>query len=89
MNSPRQIVEKQRLFDNFRNIYGEGFYLFEPVVNLEVRLTEKLRISPGLSYRFVSGLDEESPFISYTRVNNGDMSGLNIRIALLSSGRKN
>lgn len=79
--------EKSNVFDNFWNVYGEGFYLLEPGINLEVNLTEKLRFSLGLSYRFVTGLDDESPFVSYTHVTNKDMSGLNIRVAILSAGK--
>ncbi|MFZ2285952.1 MAG: hypothetical protein WAV93_03105 [Bacteroidales bacterium] len=80
--------EKSSLFDNFRNIYGEGFYLIEPGSDIEVNLTERLRLSLGVSYRFVTGLDDESTFVSYTHVTNGEMSGLNIRTGLVFAGRK-
>ena len=49
---------KSSAFDNFGNITGDGFYFLEPGVNVEFNITEKARLVVGLSYRYVTGLDE-------------------------------
>lgn len=80
--------EKSSLFDNFWNIYGTGFYMIEPGVNLEINLRERSRFVTGVSYRFVTGLDEESPHVSITNVTNKEMSGLNIMAGFIFKGGK-
>lgn len=80
--------EKSSLFDNFWNIYGTGFYMIEPGVNLEVNLSERARFVTGVSYRFVTGLDEESTHVAITNVTNKEMSGLNIMIGFIFKGGK-
>lgn len=80
--------EKSSLFDNFWNIYGTGFYMIEPGVNLEINLRERTRFVTGVSYRFVTGLDKESPHVSITNVTNKEMSGLNVMAGFIFRGGK-
>ena len=80
--------EKSSLFDNFWNISGTSYYMIEPGINLEVNLKENLRFSTGISYRFVTGLDEYNQYVSITNVTNEDMSGINVRIGLVFGGSK-
>jgi hypothetical protein len=49
---------KSSAFDNFGNVTGDGFYFLEPGVNVEFNITDKTRLIVGLSYRYVTGLDE-------------------------------
>ena len=51
---------KSSAFDNLLNITGDGFYFIEPGINVEFNLTAKTRLLIGLSYRYVTGLDEVS-----------------------------
>lgn len=74
--------EKSSLFDNFWNISGASFYVLEPGINMDLNLKESLRFTVGLSYRFVTGLNENSEFVSLTKVTNSDLSGINFRIGL-------
>jgi hypothetical protein len=78
--------EKSSLFDNFWNISGTSFYLIEPGINMEINLKEKMRFVTGLSYRFVTGLDENNHYVSRTNVTNQDLSGINIKVGLIFSG---
>ena len=80
--------EKSSLFDNFWNISGTSFYLVEPGVNFEINLKEKMRFVTGLSYRFVTGLDENNQYVSLTHVTNKDMTGINVKIGLIFKGGK-
>jgi hypothetical protein len=80
--------EKSSLFDNFWNISGTSYYLIEPGINLEINLKENMRFVTGLSYRFVTGLDEDNQYVSLTHVTNKDMSGINIKIGLIFNGGK-
>jgi hypothetical protein len=73
---------KSGLMDNFWNISGAGFFLMEPGANLEVNLSKRLTLVTGLSYRYVSGLDENSKNVQKTHVTNKDLSGLNFSIGL-------
>jgi len=73
---------KSGLFDNFWNISGAGFYLAEPGLNLELNLSKRLTLVTGLSYRFVTGLNENNENISITHVTNKDLSGVNFNIGL-------
>jgi len=73
---------KSGLLDNFWNISGTHFFLMEPGVNIEVNLSGRTSLVAGMSYRFVTGLDENNENISITHVNNRDMSGLNFNIGL-------
>ena len=75
--------EKSSLFDNFWNISGTSYFQLEPGVNMELNLRENMRLSAGISYRFVTGLDENDQYVSRTRVTNEDMSGVNVRIGLV------
>jgi len=70
--------EKTSLFDNYGNISGPGFFLIEPAINVELNLSAKARLTLGLGYRFVTGLDEDDELISTTKVTNEDLSGLNL-----------
>jgi len=49
---------KSSALDNFGNITGDGFYFIEPGINVEFNITETTRLVVGLSYRYVTGLDE-------------------------------
>ena len=62
--------------------------MFEPGVNLEINLKKNMRFVTGLSYRFVTGLDEKNQYVSLTQVTNEDMSGINIKIGLIFKGGK-
>jgi hypothetical protein len=73
---------KTGLLDNFWNISGEQFFMMEPGFNLEMNLSYRVALVAGVSYRFVSGLDSESKYVSNTHVTNKDMSGLNFNIGL-------
>ena len=42
----------------------------------------RFRMVVGLSYRIVSGLDEDSELISTTEVKNDDFNGLNFNVGL-------
>jgi hypothetical protein len=71
---------KSGLLDNFWNISGASFFLMEPGINLEVNITNHMILIMGASYRYVSGLNENSEDISHTHVTNKDMSGVNFNI---------
>jgi hypothetical protein len=81
--------EKSSLFDNFWNISGTSYFLIEPGINMEINLKERLRFVTGLSYRVVTGLDENNHYVSITNVTNKEMSGINIKIGLIFTGRNN
>lgn len=73
---------KSSLFDNFWNISGAHFFMSEPGVNLEVNLSTRLTLVTGISYRYVTGLNEDNENISRTRVTNKDLSGINFNVGL-------
>ena len=73
---------KSGLFDNFWNISGAHFFMMEPGVNLELNLSKKLTLVMGVSYRYVTGLNEQDENVSITHVTNKDLSGLNFNIGL-------
>ncbi len=73
---------KSGLFDNFWNISGAGFYLTEPGVNLEVNLSRRIALVAGVSYRYVTGLNENNENVSITRATNKDLSGFNFNVGL-------
>jgi hypothetical protein len=56
--------------------------MMEPGLNLEVNLSTRISLVAGMSYRYVSGLDENNENVRITRVTNKDMSGLNFNIGL-------
>jgi hypothetical protein len=68
--------------DNFGNTSGPAFNIFEPGTNIEVNMHSKYRLVAGVSYRLVSGLDEDHEHISKTGVTNDDFSGLNSNLGL-------
>jgi len=68
--------EKTSTFDNMGNISGPGFFFVEPGFNVEFNLTEKARLVAGLSYRLVSGLNEDSTLIARSEIKNKDLSGI-------------
>lgn len=74
--------EKTSLFDNYGNISGPSFFLFEPAVNVELNLTVKTKLVVGLGYRIVMGLDDDHELISTTGVTNEDLSGLNLTLGV-------
>lgn len=73
---------KEGLLDNFWNISGAPFFIVEPGLNLEVNLGSRVTLVAGVSYRNVSGLDEDNENVMITRVTNEDLSGLNFNIGL-------
>jgi hypothetical protein len=73
---------KSGLLDNFWNISGASFFMMEPGVNLELNISGKLTFVAGVSYRYVSGLNENNENISITHVTNKDLSGINFNIGL-------
>jgi hypothetical protein len=79
---------KSGLFDNFWNISGTHFYMAEPGINLEINIRKNLTFCAGMSYRFVTGLDEDSEYVSKTHVTNSDMCGLNFNFGF-KIGKKN
>lgn len=73
---------KSGLLDNFWNISGASFMLIEPGINLELNLSRKLTLLAGISYRFVTGLNENNKNIEITHLTNRDLSGINLAIGL-------
>ena len=73
---------KSGLLDNFWNISGAGFFLMEPGINLELNLSKRLTLVTGISYRYVTGLDENDENVQITHVTNEDLSGINFIIGL-------
>jgi hypothetical protein len=73
---------KSGLLDNFWNISGAGFFLMEPGINLELNLSKRLTLVTGISYRYVTGLDESDENVQITHVTNEDLSGINFNIGL-------
>jgi hypothetical protein len=73
---------KSGLLDNFWNISGARFFLMEPGINLELNLSSRLTLVTGISYRYVTRLDENDENIEITHVTNSDMSGINFNIGL-------
>jgi len=73
---------KEGLLDNFWNISGAPFFMMEPGLNLEVNMSHRVTLVVGMSYRYVSGLDEYNENVLITRVTNEDLSGLNFNIGL-------
>jgi len=73
---------KKGLLDNFWNISGTNFYIVEPGINLEVNLRSNLSLWGGVSYRYVSGLNENSESVSRSHVTNDEMSGINFNIGI-------
>jgi hypothetical protein len=63
--------------------------MMEPGVNLEVNITNRMMVAIGVSYRYVTGLNENSEDISRTHVTNQDMSGVNFNIGLKFNREKN
>lgn len=73
---------KSGLLDNFWNISGANFFLMEPGINLELNLSRRLTLVTGISYRYVTGLDETDENVQITNVTNEDLSGINFNIGL-------
>jgi hypothetical protein len=73
---------KSGLLDNFWNISGAGFFLMEPGINLELNLSKRLTLVTGISYRYVTGLDESDENVQITHVTNEDLSGINFNLGL-------
>jgi hypothetical protein len=73
---------KEGLLDNFWNISGAPFFIMEPGLNLEVNLSRRVTLVAGMSYRYVSRLNENNENVMITRVTNEDLSGLNFNIGL-------
>jgi hypothetical protein len=65
------ITYKEDLLDDWEDWThaSDGFFVFEPAINIEVNIINFFRINAGVSYRFVSGL-------YYGELQNSDLSGL-------------
>jgi hypothetical protein len=73
---------KRGLLDNFWNISGAPFFVMEPGLNIEANLSRRVTLVAGVSYRYVSGLEENNENVRITQVTNEDLSGLNFNIGL-------
>jgi hypothetical protein len=73
---------KRGLLDNFWNISGASFFIMEPGLNIEANLSSRITLVAGMSYRYVSGLNENNENVMVTRVTNKDLSGWNFNIGL-------
>jgi hypothetical protein len=73
---------KSGLLDNFWNISGASFFMMEPGINLELNLSRRLTLVTGISYRYVTRLDENNENVQITHVTNSNLSGLNFNIGL-------
>jgi hypothetical protein len=73
---------KSGLLDNFWNISGAHFFMMEPGLNIELNLSSRLTLVTGVSYRYVTGLDESNEDLQITHVTNKDLSGFNFNIGL-------
>jgi hypothetical protein len=73
---------KSSLFDNFWNISGANFFIMEPGINLEINISTRVTFVTGVSYRYVSGLDENNENVQITHLTNEQMSGVNFSIGL-------
>jgi hypothetical protein len=73
---------KSGLLDNFLNVSGAPFFLMEPGINLELNISRNIMLVAGISYRWVTGMDENSENVSITHVTNEDLSGINFNIGV-------
>jgi len=73
---------KSGLFDNFWNISGAHFFMMEPGLNIELNLSNGLTLVTGVSYRYVTGLNESDDDVQITNVTNKDLCGINFNIGL-------
>jgi hypothetical protein len=73
---------KSGLLDNFMNVSGAPFFLMEPGINLELNISRNMMLVAGISYRWVTGMDENSENVSITHVTNEDLSGVNFNIGV-------
>jgi hypothetical protein len=73
---------KSGLLDNFLNVSGAPFFLMEPGINLELNISRNIILVAGVSYRWVTGMDEDSENVAITHVTNEDLSGINFNIGV-------
>jgi hypothetical protein len=73
---------KSGLLDNFLNVSGAPFFLMEPGINLELNISRNIMLVAGVSYRWVTGMDENSENVAITHVTNEDLSGINFNIGV-------
>jgi len=73
---------KSGLLDNFMNVSGAPFFLMEPGINLELNISRNVMLVAGVSYRWVTGMDENSENVSITHVTNEDLSSINFNIGV-------
>lgn len=73
---------KSGVFDNFMNVSGAPFFLMEPGINIELNLGRNVILAGGVSYRWVTGMDENDEDLSETNVTNKDLSGVNFNIGI-------
>jgi hypothetical protein len=67
-------AEKDYDDDNDKIDYsGDGFFVFEPGINIILNVHKYLRIGAGATYRYVNGVD-------YENLSNADLSGVSTRI---------
>lgn len=62
--------------DHHRHGRTEALFVVEPAVNVELNLTEWMRLSAGASYRFVNGIDE------LRGIEDKDLSGASGQLSL-------
>jgi hypothetical protein len=79
---------KSGLLDNFGNVSGAPFFLMEPGLNLELNISKRVALVAGVSYRYITGMDENSENVAITHVTNEDLSGVNFNIGLKFSKEK-
>jgi hypothetical protein len=72
--------QKSGIFDNFWNISGTHYFMMEPGINLEINLRNNLALCTGMSYRYVTGMNENSISLLRTHVTNKEMGGMNFNI---------
>jgi hypothetical protein len=73
---------KSGLLDEFGNVSGAPFFLVEPGLNLELNLSKRVTLVAGISYRNVSGMNENSENVSTTHLTNEDLSGVNFNFGV-------
>ena len=53
----------------------DGFFVFEPGINLDLHVHKNFRVGGGISYRIVNG-------VNYADLKNADLNGLSAEVAL-------
>lgn len=80
LGTVKDYYSKTNLLDNFLNIFGTNYFFVQPSFILEINFTPATRITFGIGYRMVSGLNENSNEISLTKLKNKELNNLNLFI---------